>query len=282
MQLIHRSSSLWAGRWRCCGHAELRVMVAAPRETEALRHYRSPGQARVRSVVVAGDARNPHQDAGFAVQQLTELAVRALSPGTNDPYTAINAVDDLSAGLSLLASRKMPSPARFEEQHVVRVHAPYPDVVTVTSSVLDNLRWYASGSPSVMHVALTLVERVGDRAGEGPLRAALRGHVPLLAEAFRAAGHQPRHLEVFLPEPSTSPRPWPKGRHTRSPSSAPAHPGGDTGLFGCVPAVGRAAQESNVLPRAGRRPPAGRRTAVGAHRSAGQRPPRCAPPRAWS
>ncbi|KAE8764849.1 DUF2254 domain-containing protein [Georgenia thermotolerans] len=153
---------------------------------------------RVRSAVVVGDARSPYQDVGFAVQQLTELVVRALSPGTNDPFTAVNAVDDLSDGLSLLATRKMPSPSRFDRDHVLRVYAPYPDVVALTASVLDNLRWYGAGSPAVMHAALTLIERVAVHARQESVRVALGRQVPALAEAFLAAGHQPRDLEAFL------------------------------------------------------------------------------------
>ena len=62
----------------------------------------------IRSALQVADARSPHQDPEFAVQQLTEMAVRALSPGTNDPYTAVNALDDLSAGLARLVSRTPP------------------------------------------------------------------------------------------------------------------------------------------------------------------------------
>lgn len=152
---------------------------------------------RVRDAVGITDGRSPHQDVGFAVQQLTELAVRALSPGTNDPYTAINAIDDLSVGLSMLAGRRMPSPARLDDDHVLRVHAPYEDATALTGEVLGTLRWYATGSPAVMHAALTLAERVGGRARDDELRARLSREVSLLDEAFRRAGHQDHDVEAY-------------------------------------------------------------------------------------
>lgn len=62
--------------------------------------------------VTVGRNRTPYQDVSFAVQQLVELAVRALSPGTNDPFTAQNALDDLTVGLALMAARPTPSPRR--------------------------------------------------------------------------------------------------------------------------------------------------------------------------
>lgn len=54
----------------------------------------------VNDCVTVGQARSPDQDVEFEVLVLEEMAVRALSPGTNDPYTAVNALDDLAAGLA--------------------------------------------------------------------------------------------------------------------------------------------------------------------------------------
>ena len=152
----------------------------------------------VRGAVTIDDARDPYQDVSFAVQQLTELAVRALSPGTNDPFTAVNALDDLSSGLSLLARREMPSTFRYDEDGTLRVHAPYIGAVELTSEVLDNVRWYAAGAPSVMHAALNLVERVGRNAEHRAIRARLLTQVRLLEEAFRRAGHQEHDVEQFV------------------------------------------------------------------------------------
>lgn len=151
----------------------------------------------LRRAVQVADARTPHQDVGFAVQQLTEMAVRALSPGTNDPYTAQNAIDDLSAGLSMLASRPPPSPWRRDATGVVRVHAPVPDAVLIVGTSLDQLRWYGAGAPSVMHACVTLVDRVGahawrdDRSGSARLPMSLLHHLDLLTDAFSEAGHHP-------------------------------------------------------------------------------------------
>lgn len=151
----------------------------------------------VRAAIRVEDARNPYQDVSFAVQQLTELAVRALSPGTNDPFTAINALDDLSTGLSLLAQRELPSTRRYDADGALRVHAPRVGAVDLASTVLDHMRWYAAESPSVMHASLDLAERVGSRAHHPVLRARLLTQVGLLEEAFRQAGHQEHDVEQF-------------------------------------------------------------------------------------
>ncbi|HSK25966.1 MAG TPA: DUF2254 domain-containing protein [Jiangellales bacterium] len=151
----------------------------------------------VRAACKVADARSPYQDVEFAVQQLSEMAVRALSPGTNDPNTAVNALDDLSAGLAPLASREPPSPARFDSDGRLRVHAPGPDVVGLVSAVIDTMRWYAASAPSVMHATLVLVARVGRHTGDQVLRARLVTQVDLLRDAFAVAGHHRHDVEAF-------------------------------------------------------------------------------------
>ena len=151
-------------------------------------------RSAVRSALGVGDARSPHQDIEFAIQQLTEMAVRALSPGTNDPYTAVNALDDLSAGLAALAARPLPSPARHDADGRLRVYAPRPDLAELVTPVLDSMRWYAADAPSVLHATLELVRRTGAQTPSARLRQTLAEHVGLLRDAFVSAGHHPHDV----------------------------------------------------------------------------------------
>ncbi len=54
------------------------------------------------------------QDQGFGLRQLVDVGVRALSPGLNDPTTAVQAIDQLHGLLRRLASKEMPSPVHLE------------------------------------------------------------------------------------------------------------------------------------------------------------------------
>ncbi len=165
-------------------------------------HHGDPGDVdwldEARSAVQIHDARTPYQDIEFAVQQLTEMAVRALSPGTNDPYTAINALDDLSVGLAALASRDVPAPTRVDDAGVARVHAPRPGALELVSSVVDSMRWYAASAPLVMAATLELLVRVGDHAATPDLRTQLLPQVDLLVDAVRATTPHEHDLHVFL------------------------------------------------------------------------------------
>jgi len=139
---------------------------------------------KVRAAVRIGPARTPHEDVEFSVRLLEEMAVRALSPGTNDPYTAVNALDDLSAGLARLAGRRTPSPYRYDGRGQLRVVAPRVVLVDLVDRVMDAMRAYAVEHPNVLHRTLTLVELVGVATPEPAARARMDIQVQRLVEAF--------------------------------------------------------------------------------------------------
>ena len=71
--------------------------------------------AKINAAIVLGSRRTPTQDIEFAVHQLVEIAVRALSPGINDPFTAIACIDRLGSGLCHLARRELPGAAALRQ-----------------------------------------------------------------------------------------------------------------------------------------------------------------------
>ncbi|MBP0614325.1 DUF2254 domain-containing protein [Jiella mangrovi] len=62
-------------------------------------------RGRLLSSLAAGNSRSPRQDINFLFDELVEIAGRALSPGVNDPYTAITAMDWLKAAMAAIAGR---------------------------------------------------------------------------------------------------------------------------------------------------------------------------------
>jgi uncharacterized membrane protein len=133
---------------------------------------------QIRKSIRLGRARSPHEDVEFSTLVLEEMAVRALSPSTNDPYTAINALNDLSAGLIRLAGRRSPSESRYDQQGHLRVVAPIVTLTDLLDQVLDAMRLYAIGHPS------ELVEQVGAASKDPGVRARMDTQVQGLVEAF--------------------------------------------------------------------------------------------------
>lgn len=63
--------------------------------------------AQIRKSFTIGPVRTPEQDPQFLIDELVEIALRALSPGINDPFTAINALHWLGAATSEIARRDL-------------------------------------------------------------------------------------------------------------------------------------------------------------------------------
>lgn len=70
-----------------------------------------------------GARRTALQDLRFLIDELVEIAARALSPGVNDPFTANSCLDWLGAALADLARRELPSRLRADEDGALRVIA---------------------------------------------------------------------------------------------------------------------------------------------------------------
>jgi len=81
-----------------------------------------------------GIARTPTQDIRFVINQCVEIAIRALSPGVNDPFTAIQCIDQLSEALCEVSRRTLPSRFRFDGDGNLRVIA----VSSTWGELVDN------------------------------------------------------------------------------------------------------------------------------------------------
>jgi uncharacterized membrane protein len=82
--------------------------------------------ASLKDCFAIGIDRTPLQDPGFVSQQLTQIALRALSPSINDPFTAFECINRLTQGFRHAAARYRPSEYRFDALRRLRVVAP-PD-----------------------------------------------------------------------------------------------------------------------------------------------------------
>jgi uncharacterized membrane protein len=98
----------------------------------------------IRACFTQGDKRTPDHDLMFLVSELVEIAARALSPGVNDPMTAVTCLDWLGAGGREYARRSMPSPARTDDRGCVRLVAMPNDLDFFLSRSFARLRAYAA------------------------------------------------------------------------------------------------------------------------------------------
>ncbi len=105
---------------------------------------------KINKSFIIGKIRTPIQDAEFSIQQMAEIACRALSPGINDPFTAISCIDSLTAVMCRMTSVSFPSPYRYDDDDKLRIIANSPSYGEMLDAAFNQIRNYAEGSPAVI------------------------------------------------------------------------------------------------------------------------------------
>lgn len=134
---------------------------------------------RLRQQFLGGKTRTPQQDAEHAIHQMVEIAARALSPGVNDPYTAISCIDNLSSSLAYLTRVRFPSPYRVDDAGRLRIVA---DVLTfdgMMDAAFNAIRQYAKDSPAVLIRLMEAMVTLGKFAVTAEQKQAIRKHAKM-------------------------------------------------------------------------------------------------------
>lgn len=156
------------------------IAVAAPRVDGV--------DAAIRSATALGPQRSSSEDLEFAVRQLVEVAVRALSPGINDPHTAMSVVDRLGMALCQLIPLRLPSGVSLRGGQPVLV-TPGIDYDGLLDAMFHMIRQSAKGTPAVLIRILEVLTVVVSCEPDGARAAALQRHADLvLCDAERTIG----------------------------------------------------------------------------------------------
>ena len=123
-----------------------------------------------------GRHRAIEQDVSFGIGQLTEIALKALSPGMNDPITAVTCVDYLVAVFIDLASRRE-EPAWRASDGTVRLIVAGPTFAGLVDSSFDEIRRAAATQPIVLARLLEACRLIGEATVDIERRCCLRRHV---------------------------------------------------------------------------------------------------------
>lgn len=127
----------------------------------------------VRAAVGFGGERTMEEDPGFGFRQLVDIATRALSPGINDPTTAVTVVARLHDLLRSIAGRLIPGPRWNDDGGSLRVVLPVRDWPDYLDLACREIREYGAGSSQVMVALRRMLDDLESVAPE-PRRAAVR------------------------------------------------------------------------------------------------------------
>lgn len=138
----------------------------------------------LRDAFVLGDHRTPVQDFRFLTGQLTEIAVRALSPGVNDPRTATDCVQRLGAVVCAVSDREMPSGCRHDDAGRLRILVPSASFEEIVASCFDPIRRYGIGHVVVVIAMLEALEDASECCADPARRRVLAEHGNQIYRAF--------------------------------------------------------------------------------------------------
>ena len=115
----------------------------------------------VAGCVGTGAERTAVQDAAYALRQLTDVAVKALSPGINDPTTAVHALSHSSAMLCELVLRDLGPEILHDEHDHPRVLVRRTAFATFLALAVDQPMRYGAADPAVLGRLCQLLREVG-------------------------------------------------------------------------------------------------------------------------
>ncbi len=104
---------------------------------------------RLRDAVLLGEERGLDEDVGFGLRQLVDIALRALSPGVNDPTTAVQVLDQLHDLLRRLATRSLPVRCVVRRDDRVVATTPSAGFADYLDLAVDEIHHWGSEDPRI-------------------------------------------------------------------------------------------------------------------------------------
>ena len=138
------------------------VALAAPAE-----RVTEDAEKSIRRSWAVGASRTPDQDLLFLIDELVEIAARALSTGVNDPYTAMTCTDWLTSAAVELARRHPPAPYRLDDDGALRVVAPVATLDLHLERGFGRLRPYSARDINAASHFLSRLAIIADECGSG-------------------------------------------------------------------------------------------------------------------
>lgn len=135
------------------------VQEAAPAFSVWPADVASPELARrlMRNLTL-GAERSLEQDAAFGIRQLVDVAVKALSPGINDPTSAADCIHRLTQILVAMGRRRPPREQYLDDDGRLRLVISLRDYELLVSLAFDEIRQYGATTPAIALAVATAVE----------------------------------------------------------------------------------------------------------------------------
>jgi uncharacterized membrane protein len=139
-------------------------------------------QKCVRRGVHVDFERTAEQDLAYGLRQIVDIALRALSPGVNDPTTAVHALSHAAALLCQAARHPVGPGVLLDDTGRARVVLDRPDLGSLLDLAVAQPARYGAEEPEVIARLLMLLREVAWSTEDSRHHEAVREHLDLLRD----------------------------------------------------------------------------------------------------
>lgn len=150
--------------------------------------------AAIRDATALGPQRLSSADLEFAVRQLVEVAVRALSPGINDPHTAMSALDRLGGVLCQIVPLHLPTGVVIRDGRPALV-VPSIQYEGLVNAMFHMIRQNAAANAAVLIRILNVLTAVASAERDDTRKTYLKLHADLVVGDARRNISTPSDLQ---------------------------------------------------------------------------------------
>jgi len=118
----------------------------------------------IQRCIYVGSNRTPEQDFEYGIRQLVEICLRALSPGVNDPFTAIDCIDYIGAALESLFARPLPGSVLRDADDNIRVVKSVTEYEGLVCAAVDQVRQASRTDCAVSCHLLDMLQNIAKTA----------------------------------------------------------------------------------------------------------------------
>ena len=175
-------------------------VIADDPEADATMREPSDTDVALLTFVAQGDERTAHQNLLFLADELVEIAARALSPGVNDPFTAINCLHWFETSCVAMMEREGQPDCLADDAGTPRLWADSVNFERLVGCFFGQSRQYVAGDTNAARYGLTVLHKLRRRAPDR-YRPVLDAEIRALQEAIREGGLAPAQVERLMGSP---------------------------------------------------------------------------------
>ncbi len=167
---------------------------------DVLRESKESGNKSLQTFIAQGDERTAHQNLLFLADELVEIAARALSPGVNDPFTAINCLHWFETSCSAMMNREEQPDCLADDAGTPRLWAQSVGFERLLGCFFGQSRQYVAADTNAARCSLSMLHNLRQRAPDRH-KPAVDAEIKKLQTAIRESGLAPAQVERLMGTP---------------------------------------------------------------------------------